>query len=452
MARKVRNPKIDTPSARTALKRRREPYWTPLTKGKALGYRKGKKGGTWIARYRDDAGKQHYGSVGAADDAQDADGVRTLTHAQAQEKAREWFSDKARALLEDEGQQGKYTVRNAVDDYVSWSEKHRKAAHEVRCAADAHIIPTLGNIEVAKLTTRRIEKWHERLADTPARLRTRKGDKQRYREGADDPDQQRQRRVTANRILTILKAALNRAFNDGFVSSNRAWARAKPFRGVTAARVRYLTDSEIKRLVNASAEPFRSLITGAILTGARYGELAALQASDFDARGGTVHVRQSKAGQARHVVLTDEGKAFFERATAGKAGEDLIFLKAGGQPWNRSDQGRPMLRTCAAARISPAAGFHVLRHTYASRLVMSAVPLSVVAAQLGHRDTRMVDRHYGLLAPSYVADAVRAGFGTLGIVEDDSVTQLRAPKKKHGRLAPGAARHLAVVEDGTRKQ
>ena len=432
MARKVRNPKIDTPSARASLKRRREPYWTPLTKGKALGYRKGKKGGTWIARYRDDAGKQHYGSVGAADDAQDADGVRTLTHAQAQEKAREWFSDKARALLEDEGQQGKYTVRNAIDDYVSWSEKHRKAAHEVRYAADAHIIPTLGNIEVAKLTTRRIERWHERLADTPARLRTRKGDKQRYREGTDAPDQQRQRRVTANRILTILKAALNRAFNDGFVSSNRAWARAKPFRGVTAARVRYLTDSEIKRLVNASTEPFRSLITGAILTGARYGELAALQASDVDARGGTVHVRQSKAGQARHVVLTDEGKAFFERATAGKLGADLIFSKAGGQPWRRSDQGRPLLKVCTTARISPAVGFHVLRHTYASRLVMSGVPLSVVAAQLGHRGTRMVDRHYGHLAPSYVADAVRAGFAALGIVEDDSVTPIRAPKKKRG--------------------
>ncbi len=68
------------------------------------------------------------------------------------------------------------------------------------------------------------------------------------------------------------------------------------FRGVTAARVRYLTDSEIKRLVIASAVPFRALVTGAILTCARYGELAALRASDFDARGGTVHIRQSKAG------------------------------------------------------------------------------------------------------------------------------------------------------------
>ena len=177
-----------------------------------------------------------------------------------------------------------------------------------------------------------------------------------------------------------------------------------------------------------------------------------MQASDFDARGGTVHVRESKAGQARHVVLTDEGKEFFERATAGKLGGDLIFSKARGQPWNRSDQGRPLLRTCAAAKISPSAGFHVLRHTYASRLVMSAVPLSVVAAQLGHRDTRMVDRHYGHLAPSYVADAVRAGFGTLGIVEDDGVTPIKAPEKKHGRRALGAVRPLPVVEGGTGKR
>lgn len=433
MARTVRNPKIDTPSARASLKRRREPYWTPLTKGKALGYRKGKKGGTWIGRYRDDAGKQHYGSVGAADDAQDADGVRTLTHAQAQAKARKWFTEKARALLDDEGPQGKYTVRDAIEDYVKWSDKHRKAVHDARYISDAHIIPALGNIEVAKLTSRRIERWHERLADTPARLRTPKGEKQRYRESADDPDRQRPRRATANRILTVLKAALNRAFTDGFVSTNSAWTRVKPFGGVSAARTRYLTDSEIKRLVNASAEPFRPLVTGAVLTGARYGELAALRASDFDARGGTVHVRQSKAGQARYVVLTDEGKEFFERATAGKLGDDLIFLKAGGQAWGRSDQGRPLLRVCAAAKISPAVGFHVLRHTYASRLVMSAVPLSVVAAQLGHRDTRMVDRHYGHLAPSYVADAVRAGFGTLGIVEDDGVAPIRAGNKRKTR-------------------
>jgi len=44
--------------------------------------------------------------------------------------------------------------------------------------------------------------------------------------------------------------------------------------------------------------------------------------------------------------------------------------------------------------------FHGLRHTYASRLAMHGVPLAVIAVQLGHADTRMVEKHYGHLSPS----------------------------------------------------
>ena len=56
---------------------------------------------------------------------------------------------------------------------------------------------------------------------------------------------------------------------------------------------------------------------------------------------------------------------------------------------------------------------------------MKGVPLAVVAAQLGHKDTRMVEKHYGHLAPNYVADTVRAAFGPLGIVEPAEVVRLR---------------------------
>lgn len=65
MARTVRNPKLDTRSARAKLSARREPYWTVLSKGCALGYRKGIKGGSWIARFRGDGRR----------DARDPDGL-----------------------------------------------------------------------------------------------------------------------------------------------------------------------------------------------------------------------------------------------------------------------------------------------------------------------------------------------------------------------------------------
>ena len=66
-----------------------------------------------------------------------------------------------------------------------------------------------------------------------------------------------------------------------------------------------------------------------------------------------------------------------------------------------------MNEACRRAGITPPIDFHALRHTYASLSVMAGAPLHVVGRNLGHADTRMVERHYGHLAPSYVADAIR---------------------------------------------
>ena len=59
-----------------------------------------------------------------------------------------------------------------------------------------------------------------------------------------------------------------------------------------------------------------------------------------------------------------------------------------------------MVEACARAKIKPAVGFHQLRHTWASLAVMNGVPLMVVARNLGHANTRMVEKHYGHLAES----------------------------------------------------
>ncbi|ESW81605.1 hypothetical protein X772_22275 [Mesorhizobium sp. LSJC280B00] len=50
---------------------------------------------------------------------------------------------------------------------------------------------------------------------------------------------------------------------------------------------------------------------------------------------------------------------------------------------------------------------HELRHTYASTVVRNGAPLIIVAQALGHSDTRMAEKHYAHLAPSYVADTIR---------------------------------------------
>ena len=175
--------------------------------------------------------------------------------------------------------------------------------------------------------------------------------------------------------------------------------------------------------MNACPVDFRALVIGALMTGCRYGELAALVSGDFNVDSGTITIRASKSGKPRHVALSAEGSEFFARQCLGKAAGALLFTKGSGLKWSASDQQRPVAAACFAAQIAPIT-FHGLRHTYASRLAMRNVPLAVIAAQLGHADIRMVEKHYGHLAPNYVADTVRGAFGTLGLVEPDNIVPM----------------------------
>ena len=110
--------------------------------------------------------------------------------------------------------------------------------------------------------------------------------------------------------------------------------------------------------------------------------------------------------------------------TAGKIASDTIFARADGGVWGKSHQLRPMLEACRRAKIKPEISFHVLRHTHGSALAMKGVPMGVIAQQLGHADTRMTEKHYAHLAPSYVADTIRANFPTLWITGDTAVTSI----------------------------
>jgi integrase len=427
MARQVRNAKLDTRTARARLPGRREPFWTVISAGCALGYRLGAKCGTWIGKFRDDEGRRHYQALGAADDNRDADGLTVFSFAQAQEQARTFFARKAREAAGDLApHDGPYTVEHAVNDYMkAYERRGGRAVYHARRAAEAHILPALGTLHVAKLSAKRLEDWHQSLAEKPALVRSKPGREPKHRKADKSPDGIRQRRATANRVLTVLKAALNHAWKTGHAATDDAWRRVKPFKGVETARVRYLTDVECVRVVNACEPAFRNLVRGALLTGCRYGELTSMHASDFNPDAGVVTVGASKAGKPRHVVLTDEGRKLFASLTAGKLAGEPIFARADGGRWGRSHQLRPMLEACKHAKIKPAVSFHVLRHTHGSTLAMRGVPMGVIAEQLGHVDTRMTEKHYAHLAPSYVADTIRAHFPTLGIAGDTTVVAIQ---------------------------
>ena len=92
MARTLQDAKLDTRAARLRLKKRREPYWRSISEGLAVGYRRGAKGGTWIARHYSAQHGRRFHAIGTADDIADADAEHILSFAQAQEAARRWFA------------------------------------------------------------------------------------------------------------------------------------------------------------------------------------------------------------------------------------------------------------------------------------------------------------------------------------------------------------------------
>lgn len=429
MARTVRDAKLESRTARLALSVRTEPHWKSLDGGLALGYRRNKRGGAWLAR-RWDAEKAGYreAAIGKADDVQDADDQTVFSFSQAQTAAREWWRREERVAAGLEAvAAGPYTVEAALRDYFAARErKGSKGVYSDSRYADTRIVPDLGGVEIGKLTTARIRRWHEGLAAKPKLVRSRAGAETRrsVELDHDDPEAVRARRASANRILTILKAALNHAYHENHVGNDEAWRKAKPFREVDSAVVRYLTGPEAKRLVNACEPDFRQLVQAALLTGCRYGELIAMRVGDFNPDSGTLAVRKSKSGRARHVVLTSEGQRLFEGLVAGRIARDGLFVRSDGKPWGASHQQRPLEAASARARIEPAATFHILRHTYASTAVMRGISLEVIAEQLGHADTRVTKKHYAHLAPSYVAQAIRAGFGDMGLVGENSVVSI----------------------------
>jgi hypothetical protein len=254
MARTVRNPKIDTRTARLKLPKRREPYWTVILAGHALGYRRGEKGGTWIGKFRGEDGTRRLEALGPADDAAEADGLRVFSFTQAQTMARDWFQRKAREEAGDIGPLDRlYTVADALTDYrADYQRRSGKATDRLDASAAAWIGPELGTVPLNKLTKGRIVGWHQKIAETPPRLRTKPGAAQKHREVDTSGEAVRRRRSTANRVLTILKAALNHAHREGRCASDDAWRTVRAFREADAVRLRYLSDDESRRLTNAS--------------------------------------------------------------------------------------------------------------------------------------------------------------------------------------------------------
>jgi len=251
-------------------------------------------------------------------------------------------------------------------------------------------------------------------------------------------------KTTVNREVAAFKAALQRAVDWDLLETNPL-AKLKPLKTDKRGVVRYLSDDEAtslqaalkarddrKRAERDSANEWRAhrlkralengrddahryeplprlgtyadnltpMITLALNTGLRRGELWNLKWGDIDMRTAmlTVHGSGAKSGQTRHIPLNAAALACLKTHRG-----DVVPMPS--KPvFGRHEFKKAFSGVLKAAQIE-SFRFHDLRHTFASRLVMAGVPLNTVRELMGHASLDMT-LIYAHLAPDNLRHAV----------------------------------------------
>jgi integrase len=408
MARKIRDADLDSRTAREKVAIRGRPHYRRIEANLAIGYRRLRgKSGTWTARHYVGKGGYDYDVIGTADDRSDADGITVFSFDQAVSKARALHTERANQAA---GIHGPLTVEAAMAAYVTHLDQNGKNTDQLERIAAKYILPLLGSQEVGKLTTEMLNEWKAKVAAMPAKGR------RAFNAVA--------RKSSANGTLGKLRAALNLAYRDGKVASNKAWTSVAKFKGVDRRRDRFLSYDEAQRLINAAGDEFRPMVRAGLLTGCRYMELCNLRVMHYHPDSKTLFIAHSKNGRSRSVYLTTEGVELFESLSAGRRASDPLIRRDDGLPFNTSQQVRRMKQACKNARIDPIT-FHGLRHSFASALIKAGTPLVYVAQSLGHTSIAMVQTHYGHIEASHLAETIRANVPSYGFAKSSNVATIK---------------------------
>ena len=358
---------ITTKTDRAKLEPRRDPYWKALKTGAYVGYRKLESGlGTWIARWRDEAGKQKFRALGEFD-----------SYDQAAKEAMNWF---------EQNETGTSTKATTVEEVCRLYVEHLKTEKNKGSAKDADMRFTrlvygkpIAKKFVDKLTYTHVGAWlHDQV------------------KGVDDEDEDaiRQAKNTANRNFASFKAALNFALNKHLVATDSGWKTVTPFKDTNQRRERFLSLDERQRLLSACREDLRQFVEALLLTGARPGEIAAVTVKAFDKAHGTITL-DGKTGR-RTVSLSSAALAFFIRASRGKIGNAPLLARQDGLPWCKDYWKDLFKQSVRDAGLPDDVVLYTIRHTAISAMIADGVGSFVVAALAG-TSTAMIDKHYGHL-------------------------------------------------------
>ena len=379
--------KITNKTEREKLAVRREPYWLPLDKGRAVGFRRMGRD-TWVARFRTPDNKQKYQALG--DEVDD--------YPKALKAAEVWF---ARMTSGARRSPTRGTVADALNAYIADLRKHGResAADE----GEARFKLTIGD---AQLASQRLD-------------RVTRDDFDAWRESLRDGRQNR----SVNRQVRGVAAALNYATKKlGHVGNRDAWTLTALSDDVeeSGEAAIFLNAAQRERLIGKAPPALRAYLRGLEHTGARPSELALATVADFDKVNGCLTLRHRKGRPARlkprGVTLSESAIAFFTAQARSKLPGAPLISTADGKHWRRHPWSIGIRAAITAAnekakpaqRIPLGASAYSFRHARISELLqLYGVDPLTVAAQTG-TSLAMMEKYYFKFVPKALQDKLNA--------------------------------------------
>ena len=252
----------------------------------------------------------------------------------------------------------------------------------------AHILPALGTLRLREVTTRDVRVFIDSLA------------RQDGGGGALKPR-------TVHKVYSVLRSVFSLAVDLDLLEQSPCRPDKMRLPRIEEAQVQFYSAKEAEKLLCCLAsEPlkWRCLVTTALFTGMRRGELLALRWDDIDMQSGAVRVTKSHyklSGQETQVKSTKTPKSVRtlylpgqvlvllqqwkqQQAEACPAREmPLVFTGRGGRPMP-PDSVTTTWRLFLKKYGLPHRKLHALRHSTATLLLSGGLSLADVSAQLGH--------------------------------------------------------------------
>lgn len=208
---------------------------------------------------------------------------------------------------------------------------------------------------------------------------------------------------TIRKRYSVLRSAINWAAGKGHIDrAPKVWLPSAP-----PPRDRRLSREEFDRLEAASqgTHHLQLFIWLARYTAARAGAILSLRWSQVDLAAGRISLGGAGRQKRRAVVPIHPDLAFALALSKEGAETDHVIEWAGKPVKSIKNAFR---RAVAEAGLGKEVTPHVLRHTAASWMAEAGVPMSEIAAVLGHSDSRVTEKVYAKYSPTYLQRAVRA--------------------------------------------